>query len=84
MCQNNMQYSYPDLFVPEIPLPISITSFLAVISQLSSVTTYDTWKRHTELNMLKITLFKQFPRLWSCVEEFERQWAVVQEVIAQT
>ena len=44
MCHNNMQYSYQELFVPEFALPISISSFLAVTSQRSSVTTYDTWK----------------------------------------
>ena len=44
MCHNNMQYSYPELCVPEFALPISTSSFLAVISQRSSVTTYDTWK----------------------------------------
>ena len=36
-----------------------------------------------ELNMLKVTLFKQFPRFWSCPEEFGRKWAVAQEAIAQ-
>lgn len=36
-----------------------------------------------ELNMLKVTLFKQFPRFWSCPEEFEKKWAVAQEAIAQ-
>ena len=36
-----------------------------------------------ELNMLKVTLFKQFPRYWSCPKEFERKWAVAQEAIAQ-
>ena len=44
MCHNNMQYSYPELFVPEFALQISTSSFLAVTSQQSSVTTYDTWK----------------------------------------
>ena len=44
MCHNIMQYSYPVLFVPEFALPISTISFLAVTSQRSSVTTYDTWK----------------------------------------
>ena len=44
MCHNSMQYSYQELFVPEFALPISISSFLAVTSQRSSVTTYDTWK----------------------------------------
>ena len=44
MCHNNMQYSYPELFIPEFALPISTSSFLAVTSQRSSVTTYDTWK----------------------------------------
>ena len=37
MCHNIMQYSYQELF-------ISTSSFLAVTSQWSSVTTYDTWK----------------------------------------
>ncbi len=41
---NNMQYSYPELFVPEFALPINTSSFLAVTSQRSSVTIYDTWK----------------------------------------
>ncbi len=36
--------SKPELFVPEFALPISTSSFLAVISQRGSVTTYDTWK----------------------------------------
>ena len=44
MCHNNMQYSYPELFVPEFALTIGTSSFLAVSSQQSSVTTYDTWK----------------------------------------
>ena len=43
-CHNNMQYSCPELFVPEFALPISTSSFLAVTSQQSSVTTYGTWK----------------------------------------
>ena len=42
ICHNNMQYSYQELFVPEFALPISTSSFLAVTSQRSSVTTYDT------------------------------------------
>ena len=42
MCHNNMQYSYPELFVPEFALPISTSSFLAVTSLQSSVITYDT------------------------------------------
>ncbi len=28
MCHNNMQYSYPELFVLEFALPISTSSFL--------------------------------------------------------
>ena len=44
MCHNIMQYSYQELFVPKFALPISISSFLAVTSQRSAVTTYDTWK----------------------------------------
>ena len=44
MCHNIMQYSDQELFVPEFALPISTSSFLAVTSQWSSVTTYDTWK----------------------------------------
>ncbi len=44
MCHNIMHYSYPELFLPEFALPISTISFLAVTSQRSSVTTYDTWK----------------------------------------
>ena len=30
MCHNIMQYSYPELFVPEFTLPISTSSFLAL------------------------------------------------------
>ena len=44
MCHNIMQYSCPELFVPEFALSIGTSSFLAVTSQRSSVTTYDTWK----------------------------------------
>ena len=44
MCHNLMQYSCPELFIPEFALPIGTSSFLAVTSQRSSVTTYDTWK----------------------------------------
>ena len=44
MWHNNMQYSYQELFVPEFALPISTSSGLAVTSQQSSVTSYDTWK----------------------------------------
>ena len=44
MCHNNMQYSYPELFIPDFALPISTSSFLALTSQRSSVTTYETWK----------------------------------------
>ena len=44
MCHNSVQYSYQELFVPKFALPISISSFLAVTSQRSSVTTHDTWK----------------------------------------
>ena len=33
MCHNNMQYSYPELFVPEFALPIGTSSFLAVTFQ---------------------------------------------------
>ena len=36
-----------------------------------------------ELNMLKVTFLKQFPRFWSCLVGFERKWAVAQEAIAQ-
>ena len=43
MCHNIMQYSCPELFVTEFTLPIGTSSFLAVTSQQSSVTTYDTW-----------------------------------------
>ena len=46
MCHNNMQYSCPELFVPEFALPISTSSFLAVTSQQGSVATYDTWKSY--------------------------------------
>ena len=44
MCHNIMQYSCPELFGPEFALLIGTSSFLAVTSQRSSVTTYDTWK----------------------------------------
>ena len=44
MCHIIMQYSYPELFIPEFAVPIGTSSFLAVTSQRSSVTTYDTWK----------------------------------------
>ncbi len=44
MCHYIMQYSYQELFIPEFALPISTSRFLAVTSQRSSVTTYDTWK----------------------------------------
>ena len=44
MCHNNKQYSYPESFVPEFALPIGTSSFLAVTSERSSVTTYDTWE----------------------------------------
>ena len=44
MCHNIMQYSCPELFVPEFALPIRNSSFLAITSQRISVTTYDTWK----------------------------------------
>ena len=47
MCHNIMQYSYQELFVPEFALPISTSSFLAVTSQQSSVTTYDMEKLGT-------------------------------------
>ena len=40
MCHNIMQYSCPELFVPEFELPIGTTGSLAVTSQQSSVTTY--------------------------------------------
>ena len=43
MCHNLMQYSCPELFVPEFALPIGTSSFLAVTSQ---GTTYDTWKSY--------------------------------------
>ena len=44
MWHNIMQYSYQELFVPEFALPIIGSSFLAVTSEQSSVTTYATWK----------------------------------------
>ena len=44
MWHNIMQYSYQELFVSEFALPIIGSSFLAVTSQRSSVTTYATWK----------------------------------------
>ena len=43
-CHDIMQYSCPELFVPKFALPIGTSSFLAVTSQRSSVTNYDTWK----------------------------------------
>ena len=36
-----------------------------------------------ELNLLKATLFRQFPRFWVCPEEFERKWTTAQEALAQ-
>ena len=36
MWHNIMQYSCPELFVPEFTLPISTSSFLAVTSQRSN------------------------------------------------
>ena len=36
-----------------------------------------------ELNLLKVTLFRQFPRFWICPEEFERKWTTAQEALAQ-
>ena len=36
-----------------------------------------------ELNQLKATLFHQFPRFWTCPEEFEHKWTAAQESIAQ-
>ena len=33
MCHNNIQYSCPELFVPEFALPNGTSSFLAVTSQ---------------------------------------------------
>ena len=36
-----------------------------------------------ELNHLKATLFAQFPRLWTCSEDFEKKWTAAQESIAQ-
>ena len=36
-----------------------------------------------ELNLLKCTLFEQFPRFWTCPEEYEKTWAIAQEAIAQ-
>ena len=40
MCHNIMQYSYPEIFVPEFALPISTVRFLTVTSQRSFVATY--------------------------------------------
>lgn len=37
----------------------------------------------TELNQLKATLYGQFPRFWSCPEQFESVWAKAQEALAQ-
>ena len=37
----------------------------------------------TELNQLKAILYGQFPRFWSCPEQFERLWATSQEALAQ-
>ena len=36
-----------------------------------------------ELNHLKAALFGQFPRFWSCPEQFEKLWATAQESLAQ-
>ena len=36
-----------------------------------------------ELNYLKAALFGQFPRFWSCPEQFEKLWATAQESLAQ-
>ena len=36
-----------------------------------------------ELNYLKATLFAQFPRFWTCPEDFEKKWTTAQESIAQ-
>ena len=36
-----------------------------------------------ELNLLKCTLFEQFPCFWTCPEEYEKTWAIAQEAIAQ-
>ena len=36
-----------------------------------------------ELNLLKCTLYEQFPRFWTCPEEYEKTWAIAQEAIAQ-
>ena len=36
-----------------------------------------------ELNLLKTALWNQFPRYWSCPEEFERRWVVAQDAVAQ-
>ena len=37
----------------------------------------------SELNTLKVTLYKQFPRYWNCPEEYEKKWVVAQEAIVQ-
>ena len=37
----------------------------------------------TELNQLKAILYGQFPRFWSCPEQFERLWSTAQEALAQ-
>ena len=36
-----------------------------------------------ELNLRKATLFHQFSRFWTCLEEFEHKWTAAQESIAQ-
>ena len=36
-----------------------------------------------ELNLLKCTLFEQFPCFWTCPEEYEKTWAIAQEAITQ-
>ena len=36
-----------------------------------------------ELNLLKCTLYEQFPRFWTCPEAYEKTWAIAQEAIAQ-
>ena len=36
-----------------------------------------------ELALLKRTIYKQFPRFWSCPKRFEQKSAVAQEALAQ-
>ena len=65
LCHSNMHYSYSELFIPEFALPISTSSFLAVTSQRSSVTTYDTWEKlgtvTSQLLMSSLSVCQKLP-----------------------